>query len=112
MALRWPLVGRVEELRFVAAATRSRSGSRGVVLAGEAGVVKTRLARVALAEAERRAMTVRWVTATASSRELPLGAFAGLIGDVGPEPARVLPRATGALLENARPAGVVVGVDD
>ncbi|MCW6007228.1 LuxR family transcriptional regulator [Micromonospora sp. CPCC 205371] len=112
LALAWPLVGRLEELRFVTAATRPRSGSPGVVLAGAAGVGKTRLAREALAEAERRGVAVRWATATASSRALPLGAFAGLLGDVGYEATRVLARAAEALLVGAGSAGVVVGVDD
>ncbi|WP_435121820.1 LuxR C-terminal-related transcriptional regulator [Amycolatopsis thermoflava] len=115
MATGWPLVGRAEELRFVATALRSRSGPRGVVLAGAAGVGKTRLAGEALAEAGQRGMTVRRATATASSRPLPLGAFGGLLGelgDLGREPAQLLPRAAAALLAGAGRAGVVIGVDD
>ncbi|GHE77041.1 transcriptional regulator [Amycolatopsis deserti] len=109
------MVGRAEELRFVAAAMRSRSGPRGVVLAGAAGVGKTRLAAEARAEAGRRGMTVRWATATSSSRPLPLGAFGGLLGelgDLGREPAQLLPRAAAALLAGAGRAGVLIGVDD
>ncbi|WP_164983866.1 AAA family ATPase, partial [Cellulomonas endophytica] len=43
----WPLAGRDAELRAIAAATRP--GAPGVVLAGPAGVGKTRLAREAAA---------------------------------------------------------------
>lgn len=112
MVVAWPLVGRAEELQVVAAAMRSRSGAQGVVLAGAAGVGKTRLASEMLAEAGKRGVTIRRATATVSSRPLPLGAFAGLLGDVGPEPAQVLSRAAAALLVDDGRAGVVVGIDD
>ena len=48
MGRRWPLIGRIDELRFIAAAARSGDGPRGVVIAGGAGVGKTRLAREAV----------------------------------------------------------------
>lgn len=108
----WPLTGRVEELRFIDAAIRRSRGPRGVVLAGAAGVGKTRLAREALASAEQRGVATRWATGTASTRALPLGAFAALLGTVGGDPVRVLPQATDALLAGTGRAGVVVGVDD
>jgi hypothetical protein len=112
VVLEWPLVGRAEELRFVAAAMRPRLGSQGLVLAGALGVGKSRLAREALAEAERRGVMIHWAAATASSHALPFGAFAGLLGDIGPESAQVLPRAAATLLADAGRAGVVVGIDD
>jgi len=112
VALVWPLVGRVEELRFVDAVMRRRSGAAGVVVAGAAGVGKTRLAREALAAVEQRGMRVGWVAATASSRPLPLGAFAGVLGDLGQDPAQVLRRATETLLTGVGGSGVVLGVDD
>lgn len=112
MGRSWPLTGRAEELRFIDAAIRRSRGPRGVVLAGAAGVGKTRLAREALASAEQRGVATRWATGTASARALPLGAFAALLGTVGGDPARVLRQATDALLAGAGRAGVVVGVDD
>lgn len=111
MGQMWPLTGRVEELRFVAAAVRA-AGARGVVLEGAAGVGKTRLAREAMATAERRGMTTRWVAATASARSLPLGAFAGILGAVGGDPTQLLGQAMDALLAGGGRNGVVVGVDD
>ena len=83
-----------------------------MVLAGPAGVGKTRLAREALAAAEHRGMLTRWAVATVSARALPLGAFAATLGVVGPDPARLVRQASEALLTGAGRAGVVVGVDD
>lgn len=108
----WPLTGRAEELRFIAAAARRVGTPRGVVLAGAAGVGKTRLAREALAAVARRGAATRWVAATASARGLPLGAFGALMGTVGGDPTQVLRQAGDALLADAGRAGVVVGVDD
>lgn len=108
----WQLTGRAEELRFIDAATRPRTGARGMVLAGSAGVGKTRLAREALARAAQRGAAVRWVVATSSARAMPLGVFANLLESVGGDPAQVVRRATDALLAGAGRAGVVVGVDD
>jgi len=108
----WPLTGRTEELGFIDAAVRRTAGPRGVVLAGSAGVGKTRLAREALAGLAERGAATRWVCATASARGLPLGAFAGLLGEIDPSSAGLLGTAIDALLAGAPRAGVVVGVDD
>ncbi|MGH3778812.1 MAG: LuxR C-terminal-related transcriptional regulator [Pseudonocardiaceae bacterium] len=112
MAVTWPLTGRAEELSLISGLTRRRDGPAGVVLAGAAGVGKTRLAREALAVAEQRGTLTRWAVATASARALPLGAFAATLGVVGPDPARLVRQATDALLAGAGRAGVIVGVDD
>jgi DNA-binding NarL/FixJ family response regulator len=108
----WPLAGRSEELSRISELTRRRDGPAGVVLAGPAGVGKTRLAREALAVAEQRGVLTRWVVATASARALPLGAFAATLGVVGPDPARLVRQASEALVAGAGRAGVIVGVDD
>jgi DNA-binding CsgD family transcriptional regulator len=108
----WPLTGRSEELSRISGLTRRRDGPAGVVLAGAAGVGKTRLAREALAAAEQRGALTRWAVGTASARALPLGAFAATLGVVGPDPAWLVRQASEALLAGAGRAGVVVGVDD
>ena len=84
----------------------------GVVLAGAAGVGKTRLAREALASAERAGAVVHWASATASARGLPLGAFAAALGVMGSDPIWLLRRARQALLVGAGRGGVTLGVDD
>lgn len=112
VAATWPLTGQAEELSLISGLTRRRDGPAGVVLAGSAGVGKTRLAREALAVAEQRGALSRWAAATASARALPLGAFAATLGMVGPDPARQVRQASEALLAGAGRAGVIVGVDD
>ncbi|GAA3431718.1 LuxR C-terminal-related transcriptional regulator [Kutzneria kofuensis] len=106
------MTGRAEELGFIDAAVRRAAGAKGVVLAGAAGVGKTRLAREALAALAGRGTATRWVCATMSARGLPLGAFAGLLGELDPSSAGLLGKAIDALLAGAPRAGVVVGVDD
>lgn len=108
----WQLTGRAEELRFIDATFRRATGARGVVLAGAAGVGKTRLAREVLARAAHRGAATRWVVATASARALPLGAFANLLDTVRGDPAELARRAGDALLAGAGRGGVVIGVDD
>jgi len=102
----------VEELRFIDAALRRADGPRGLVLAGAAGVGKTRLAREALSLARNRGAATRWASATASARVLPLGAFAALVGRLDGDPRTVLPQAAAAVLAGGGSAGVVLGVDD
>ena len=72
----WPLTGRDEELRRVVASIRP--GAAGVVVAGPAGVGKTRLVREALTSRGHEA-TVVWAHGSTAARPLPLGAFAGLL---------------------------------
>lgn len=76
----WPLTGRREEVERIAAILHGKERS-GVVLAGPAGVGKTRLASQCLAlAAERGYATVR-ILASQSAATLPLGVFAPLISD-------------------------------
>jgi DNA-binding CsgD family transcriptional regulator len=73
----WRLVGRAEELDFVAALRAE--GSRGVLLSGEQGIGKTRLAREALAACDADGWTTESVAVSASAASVPLGAFAALL---------------------------------
>jgi DNA-binding CsgD family transcriptional regulator len=111
VARAWPLVGRDEELRFVATALRSRTSRGGVVLAGAAGVGKTRLAREALQRAAAQGRQIRWAYGTASARSTPLGAFEGLLGDLGSNPNQIVPRAVEALTSSTGPRPLIA-VDD
>lgn len=74
----WPLTGRDEELRGAIGALRTAGG---VLLAGPAGVGKTRLAREVLLDAAQGGRRGRWITATAAARGIPLGAFSALVTD-------------------------------
>jgi hypothetical protein len=111
----WPLVGRGDEVDLAA---RARRRGRAVVLAGAAGVGKTRLARAALADATAEGRPTRWVAATRSARTVPLGAFAHLLpAGLGPaaEGQDPRPAALAAVVRaiEADPAGPpVVGIDD
>jgi DNA-binding CsgD family transcriptional regulator len=102
----WPLTGRDEELRRVAAAIRP--GAAGIVVAGPAGVGKTRLTREALA-AGGHAATVVWAHGSTAARPFPLGAFAGLLDVPVGDPADTIGR---ALAELARQQPLVLAVDD
>jgi AAA ATPase domain len=96
--LEWPLTGRPEELSRISELIRRRDGPAGVVLAGAAGVGKTRLVREVLTAAEQRGAVTRWAVATASARALPLGAFAATLRVIDPDPARLVRQASEALL--------------
>ncbi|MFI6322989.1 LuxR C-terminal-related transcriptional regulator [Nonomuraea sp. NPDC050556] len=69
----WPLVGREPQLSMIDSALK---GHGSVVVAGPAGVGKSRLARVA---AKRSGRAVLQVSATEAARPLPLGAMAALL---------------------------------
>jgi hypothetical protein len=72
----WPLTGRVEELALITDTLRTDSDYCGVVIAGTAGVGKTRLA----AEAAKTCRASGWIThsvvGTPAAQSIPLGAFA------------------------------------
>jgi DNA-binding CsgD family transcriptional regulator len=102
----WPLTGRDEELRAIAMATRP--GAAGIVVAGPAGVGKTRLVREALEGLRPRAEIV-WAHGTAAARPLPLGAFAGLLDVPASDAAEIIGR---ALQELTRRQPLVLAVDD
>jgi DNA-binding CsgD family transcriptional regulator len=103
----WPLTGRDDELRTVAAAVRA--GAAGIVVAGPAGVGKTRLAREALAVAARGGAQVLWSHGSAVARTLPLGAFTGLFDVPSGDTAHTVGRALEQLAQHRSP---VLAVDD
>jgi AAA ATPase domain len=113
---RWPVTGRIDELRQLNTALAEQ---RGAVITGPAGVGKTTLAMVCLQAAEDRGMSVAHTTATHASRELPFGAFASFLppdpgGDArGPgQLSALLSRYGQALVERAGRRPLVVFVDD
>ena len=112
--VRWPLIGRREELAAVEQSLTS-VGSGAVVLAGAAGVGKTRLAMEALGMLEARGFVVRWAAATQAASSIPFGAVAHLLprlGETAPDRAELLRRSVDGLVAAAGDRGLVVGVDD
>jgi ATP/maltotriose-dependent transcriptional regulator MalT len=75
---RWPLVGRSEEQRQLHAALLA-DNRRGVVIAGQPGVGKSRLADELHALADSAGFTTCRLAATPSGRDIPLGVFFGLL---------------------------------
>ncbi|MCV7286755.1 AAA family ATPase [Mycolicibacterium wolinskyi] len=69
----WPFVARGVELSEASLALRD--GSRGVVLAGPAGVGKTALARALADELEADGCPTRFVLGTETGQAVPFGAF-------------------------------------
>ena len=108
----WPLIGRAHELGRIAGARAA--GARCLVLSAQAGVGKSRLAREALAQAERGGSATVWVQATRSAASVPLGAFAGVIqSNVGSDDLFELLRGcVQAIADRAMGRPLVIGVDD
>jgi DNA-binding CsgD family transcriptional regulator len=109
----WPLVGRRAELETLAAALGDTRA--GVVLAGAAGVGKTRLAREALARAEAAGREVEWVAATRAAASIPFGAVSHLLPPaerLGDDRVEILRRAAALMAERGRGRLLVLGVDD
>jgi len=72
----WSLVGRIDELRLARAAIDARSS---VVIAGDAGDGKSRLAREIIEGAKADGWAGEWAVATHSGASIPLGALAHLL---------------------------------
>lgn len=114
MNMAWPLVGRRAELQALKRDLLDPTGG-GVVLAGVAGVGKTRLAREALAQARRAGRETEWVGATRSAASIPFGAVSHLLpaGErFDEERWEALRWASDELARRAGPNRLVLGVDD
>ncbi len=109
----WPLVGRLAELELIEQ-VMARPSPAGVVLAGEAGVGKTRLAQEAMDLARSRGLSTAWAAATHASASLPFGALTHLLPeDVrGPGRPALLRRVASALVARAGEDRLVLGIDD
>lgn len=106
----WPLVGRRTELQQLSEA--AASGERGLVLAGDAGVGKTRLAREAVAALDPRRFRTAEAVASSSGQEIPYGALAHLLPSEAPSRSNGLGWAMAALLGAGDARRFVLLVDD
>jgi DNA-binding CsgD family transcriptional regulator len=109
----WPLVGRDEEL--ILCDEVMLDASAGVVIAGAAGVGKTRLAAEVLDAAVRADSHVVRIAATQVASSIPFGAVAQLLPDDIPGSAAsidLLRAVRRAMVESAQNRRLVVGVDD
>lgn len=108
----WPLIGRERELTSLLG--ELRSSVAGVVLAGPAGVGKTRLAEEAVAALGARGVTAIRVAATQSASRLPFGPYATLLPEVAPGLDRVemLRQVTAAVLQRCEEQSIILRVDD
>lgn len=109
----WPLVGRDEELRLLTAHLVDPD-SAGLLLAGEAGTGKSRLARELLATASRLGHpTEAPIVASAAAATIPLGAFAHLLPpDATAATPGALSAAVAALADRGGARRLVLVVDD
>jgi DNA-binding CsgD family transcriptional regulator len=105
-------VGRTAQLERVGALLRG--GADGVVLAGPAGVGKTRLAAECLTAASAAGFVPLRAAATQAAARLPLGAFAPLLPDLvaGADRAEVLRLVARAIAQRGDDRPVALFVDD
>ncbi|HSL06699.1 MAG TPA: helix-turn-helix transcriptional regulator [Pseudonocardiaceae bacterium] len=106
-------MGRDSELQFIAERMTGLE-PRSVVVAGPAGVGKTRLAREALAAAKRSGRSTRWAAGTNAAARIPLGAVAHLFPALGTasDPLTLLQRAGAAIADQGKGHRLIVGIDD
>jgi DNA-binding CsgD family transcriptional regulator len=108
----WPLTGRGEEMELLTALFAAEAEQKGVVLAGGAGVGKTRLAREASAVAAERGWVVRSVHGTATAQAIPLGAFSQWIDQFDDQPLMLVRSVIAAVTASPENSSVLVVVDD
>ncbi|OBF05450.1 LuxR family transcriptional regulator [Mycobacterium sp. ACS4054] len=106
------LIGRDNELATIRRALSGADQHSGVLIAGAAGVGKTRLAREALRRAAASGERIKWIVGTQSARALPLGAFIGLLGDAMSDPLTNVRRVIESFVARQHRGRVVIGVDD
>ncbi|MFB9902806.1 AAA family ATPase [Allokutzneria oryzae] len=109
----WPLIGRSAELGSIAAVLR-RGERGGVLLTGEAGIGKSRLARAVLQRCREDGMLVVTATGSEATREMPFAAVANWLPEGAPPSTRAdfFGAATRRLRSAADGRRIVLGLDD
>jgi DNA-binding CsgD family transcriptional regulator len=109
--VRWPFIGRSEEMQAIEAAILASDVS-GIVVYGAAGVGKSRIAREALSAAESHGCEGRLAIGTSSARAIPLGVFSAWAQSGVTDTVQLLRGVIESLTSAAAGATVVVCVDD
>lgn len=110
----WPLVGRERELGLIAEVL-GRADATGVVLAGPAGVGKTRLATESMRLGDKSGFATARIVASRAASTIPFGALAPLLpsGVIAmAQGLNALRQATMALAERAAGKPLMLLVDD
>jgi DNA-binding CsgD family transcriptional regulator len=107
-----PLTGRDNELAAIRRVLSGVGNYSGAVIAGAAGVGKTRLAREVLARAEASGERTYWIVGTQSAQQLPLGAFTASICDTISDPVADVRRIINSFGTQQRQRRVLIGIDD
>jgi DNA-binding CsgD family transcriptional regulator len=110
------LTGRDTELAELRRALGGVGKYAGVVIAGAAGVGKTRLARELMARAAGAGIQTSWVVGTESARPIPLGAFTTTLSGAAmtamTEPAPKVRRVIDSLVGGQGKGRHLIGIDD
>lgn len=106
----WPLIGRAEELDVIAGAIGTSSASAGVVMFGNLGVGKSRLAHDAAARCN--GAVVRWAAGSSAARAIPLGVFVNWLPADFAEPVQAVGQVINELMRGVGPRPCIVVVDD
>jgi DNA-binding NarL/FixJ family response regulator len=107
-----PLTGRDSELADISRALSGVGNFSGAVIAGAAGVGKTRLAREVIARAQASGERTYWIVGTQSARQLPLGAFIASICDTASDPISNVRHVIDFFVTQQCRGRVLIGVDD
>lgn len=111
MRLSWPLIGRTEQMRTIMSSIAAPD-SAGVIVSGEAGVGKSRVAQEAIAAAESKGFEARWVVGASSAKSIPLGAFTAWTQPGATETVQLVRGVIESLGARSSGRRVVVGIDD
>jgi DNA-binding CsgD family transcriptional regulator len=110
------LTGRDAELAELRRALGGVGKYAGVVIAGAAGVGKTRLARELIGRAAASGMQTNWIVGTASARPIPLGAFTTTLSAEAmaavAAPAPSVRRVIDSLVGQGPKGRFLIGIDD
>jgi DNA-binding CsgD family transcriptional regulator len=108
----WPFSARDAERAVITEILQTAGPERGVLIAGAAGVGKTRLAAEAAHTVATQGWHVRTVTATAAGRRIPLGAFAPWTPTTGGDPLHLVRTVADRITASPDQQPVLIVVDD